>query len=162
LIHTSVYYVPGIIALGVISAAVSNLAVSVTAQRESGILKRRRATPVSASVLITSRALTAAVVALVMTWVLVVIGWYAYSAHIPAAHVLALTVTVLVGAASVGCLGFALTSLIRSADSTHGLVEATRKLPRLRFPFIVTGVMRLVAMSRPFRCPRCGATAAKA
>jgi len=124
LIHTSVYYVPGIIALGVISAAVSNLAVSVTAQRESGILKRRRATPVSASVLITSRALTAAVVALVMTGVLVVIGWYAYSAHIPAAHVLALTVTVLVGAASFGCLGFALTSLIRSADSAQPIIAA--------------------------------------
>ena len=45
LIHTSVYYVPGIIALGIIQAAVSNLAISVTAQRESGILKRRRATP---------------------------------------------------------------------------------------------------------------------
>lgn len=49
-----------------------------------------------------------------------------------------------------------------SRCQTHGLVEGTRKVPRLRFPFIITGVMRLVAMSRPFRCPRCGATAAKA
>lgn len=54
-IHTSVYYVPSIIALGIIQAAVSNLAISVTAQRENGILKRRRATPVSAGVLITDR-----------------------------------------------------------------------------------------------------------
>lgn len=43
----------------------------------------------------------------------------------------------------------------------HGLVEGTRKMPRLLFPFIVTGIMRLVAMTRPFRCPRCGATTAK-
>ena len=124
LIHTSVYYVPGIIALGVISAAVSNLAISVIAQRESGILKRRRATPVSASVLISSRALTATVVSLVMTGVLVAIGWVAYSARIPAGHVLALVVTVLVGAASFGCLGFALTSLIRSADSAQPIIAA--------------------------------------
>jgi hypothetical protein len=34
-------------------------------------------------------------------------------------------------------------------------------MPRLRFPFIITGVMRLVAMTRPFRCPRCGAKAAQ-
>ena len=53
LIHTSVYYVPGIVALGIIQAAVNNLAISVTAQRENGILKRRRAAPISAGVLIT-------------------------------------------------------------------------------------------------------------
>ena len=44
---------------------------------------------------------------------------------------------------------------------THGLVDGTRKMPRLIFPFIVTGALRLVAMTRPFRCPRCGASLAK-
>jgi hypothetical protein len=44
--------------------------------------------------------------------------------------------------------------------STHGLVESTRTMPKLRFPFIITGVMRLAAAARPFRCPRCGARAA--
>src|SRR5215467_6673522 len=44
LIHTSVWYVPGIIALGIIQAAVSNLAISVTDQREAGILKNHSAT----------------------------------------------------------------------------------------------------------------------
>ena len=32
-----------------------------------------------------------------------------------------------------------------SRCSTHGLVEGTRKMPRLRFPFIITGAMRLAA-----------------
>ena len=41
-ISTSVYYVPGIIALGVIAACFGNLVASVTAQRERGVLKRRR------------------------------------------------------------------------------------------------------------------------
>jgi ABC-2 type transport system permease protein len=124
LIHTSVYYVPGIVALGIIQAAVNNLAISVTAQRENGILKRRRATPISAGVLITSRALTAATVSLVMTALLAAIGWFAYSAHIPAGHVTALVVTVLVGAASFGALGFALTTLIRGADSAQPAIAA--------------------------------------
>lgn len=48
-----------------------------------------------------------------------------------------------------------------SRCATHGLVEGTRTMPRLRFPFIVTGVMRLIAAARPFRCPRCGEKAAK-
>jgi hypothetical protein len=43
----------------------------------------------------------------------------------------------------------------------HGLVDGARPMPKLRFPFIVTGAMRLLATARPFRCPRCGAKAAK-
>jgi ABC-2 type transport system permease protein len=123
-IHTSVYYVPGIIALGIIQAAVSNLANSVVGQRENGILKRRRATPVSAGVLVTSRALTAVTVALVMTAVLAAIGWFGYSAHVPAGHIAALVVTVLVGAASFAALGFALTTIIRGADSAQPVIAA--------------------------------------
>lgn len=49
-----------------------------------------------------------------------------------------------------------------SRCATHGTVEGTRKMPKLRFPFIVTGAMRLIAMTRPFRCPRCGAATTKA
>jgi ABC-2 type transport system permease protein len=124
LIHTSVYYVPAIIALGIIQAAVSNLAISVTAQRESGILKRRRATPVSAGALVTSRALTAVTVSVVMTGVLAAIGALAYGAHIPAGHVAALAVTVLVGSASFGALGFALATLIRGADAAQPVIAA--------------------------------------
>jgi hypothetical protein len=30
-------------------------------------------------------------------------------------------------------------------------------MPRLVFPFIITGALRLVALARPFRCPHCGA-----
>ena len=36
-IDESVYYVPGIITLGIVSAAFNNLVISVTASRESGI-----------------------------------------------------------------------------------------------------------------------------
>ena len=54
-ISTSVSYVPGIIALGVIAACFGNLAASVTAQRERGALKRRRATPVPAAAVIAGR-----------------------------------------------------------------------------------------------------------
>jgi hypothetical protein len=45
---------------------------------------------------------------------------------------------------------------------THGLVEGTRNVPKLRFPFIITGVIRLAATTHPFRCPQCGATATRA
>ena len=116
-ISTSVYYVPGIIALGVIAACFGNLVASVTAQRERGVLKRRRATPVPAAAVIAGRVLTAAVIAVVMAAVLLGIGWVAYGARVPGRTAPALAVTVVIGAASFCCLGYALTSLVRNEDA---------------------------------------------
>ena len=52
-------YVPGISAMAVIAASFINLVISITVLREEGILKRRRATPVPAWVLIGGRTLMA-------------------------------------------------------------------------------------------------------
>ena len=123
-ISTSVYYVPGIITLGIIAASFVNLVVSVTAQRERGVLKRRRATPVPASAIIAGRALTAVVIAVVMAAILLGIGWAAFSAHVPGRTALALAVTVIIGAASFCCLGYALTSLVHNEDAALPSTQA--------------------------------------
>jgi ABC-2 type transport system permease protein len=123
-ISTSVYYVPGIIALGVIAACFGNLVASVTAQRERGVLKRRRATPVPAAAVIAGRVLTAVVIAVVMAAVLLGIGWVAYDASVPGRTLLALAVTVVLGAASFCCLGYALTSVIHNEDSAQPVTQA--------------------------------------
>ena len=128
-IDTSVCYVPGIIALGIIAlgiiaAAFVNLVVTVTAQRETGVLKRRRATPVPAVAVIIGRALTAVVVALAITAVLLTIGWAAYGAHTPARTAPALIVTVVVGTVAFCCPGYALASLIRNEDAAQPITQA--------------------------------------
>jgi ABC-2 type transport system permease protein len=123
-ISTSVFYVPGIMALGIISACFGNLIASVTAQRERGVLKQRRATPVPAGAIIGSRVLTSVVVAVVMAAVLLGIGWAAYGAHVPGRTALALVVTVVIGAASFCCLGYALASLIRNQDAAVPTTQA--------------------------------------
>lgn len=123
-IDTSVYYVPGIITLGIIAAAFINLVISVTAQRETGILKRRRATPVPAAALIAGRALTAVVAALGITAVLLAIGWAAYGADVPARTAPALAVTIVIGAVSFCCLGYALASVIDNEDAAQPITQA--------------------------------------
>ncbi len=55
-IDITTYYVPGIMTLGIISASFVNLTQAIVAQREAGVLKRTRATPVPAAVVIASRA----------------------------------------------------------------------------------------------------------
>ena len=70
-IKTSTYYVPGIVALGIIAASFVNLVITITEQREQNVLKRRRATPVPAWVLIAGRALTSVVVSAAIVVVLI-------------------------------------------------------------------------------------------
>jgi len=120
----SAYYVPGIIAFGLIAAAFSNLTVTVVRNRESGIYKRRRATPLPASAVIAGRALVAILTALVITVLLLVIGWAAYGASIPGRTALAFVVDIIVGAAVFCCLGFAVASLIRTVDAAQPVVQA--------------------------------------
>ena len=118
---TSVYYVPGIIALAIVSASFGNLASSIIGDREAGIYKRRRATPVPAAVLIAARALVAVALSLGITVVLLAIG-YAYGATIPAHAVPALVLDVVVSTLALCCLGYALGSVIRSRDGVMPIV----------------------------------------
>jgi ABC-2 type transport system permease protein len=120
---SSVAFVPGIMTLGVIAAAFINLVISVTAQRESGILKRRRATPVPAVVLIAGRALSAVVLAMTTTLILLIIGWAAFGAHVPARTAPALALTIVVGALSFCCLGYAVASLIHDQDAAQPVTQ---------------------------------------
>jgi ABC-2 type transport system permease protein len=123
-VKASTYYVPGLSALAVIAGSFVNLVISITAQREAGVLKRRRSTPVPAWVLIAGRALTAIVVALSVMTVLVLIGRFAYGVRLPAATLPGVVVTAVVGAVTFCCLGYALSTAIHSADAAQPMVQA--------------------------------------
>jgi ABC-2 type transport system permease protein len=123
-IEASTYYVPGIAALAVLTASFSNLVISITAQRELGVLKRRRATPVPAWALVGARALTALVVSALVTAVVIAIGSAAYGVHVNAGALGALTVSIAVGSLALACLGYAASSAISSADSAQPIVLA--------------------------------------
>jgi ABC-2 type transport system permease protein len=123
-IDEPVYYVPGIIAYGVIAATFSNVVVSVTGYREAGIYKRRRTTPLPARAIIAARALVAAVSAVAITAVLLGIGWAAFSAHLPGRTGPALLLSIVVGALAFCCLGFAVASLVKNSDAAQPLVLA--------------------------------------
>ncbi len=123
-IDEPVYYVPGIIAYGVIAATFSNLVISVVRYRETGIYKRRRATPLPASAIIAARALVAALSVLAITAVLLVIGWAAFAAHIPGRTAPAFLLDIIVGAIVFSCLGFAVASLISNIDAAQPVTLA--------------------------------------
>jgi ABC-2 type transport system permease protein len=123
-VKASTYYVPGISALGLIAASFVNLVISITAQREDGILKRRRATPVPAWVLIAGRALTAIAVSLVVMTVLLAVGRFAYGVHLPTSTIPAIAISAIVGSITFCVLGYAFSTAIHSEDAAQPMVQA--------------------------------------
>ena len=123
-ITASTYYVPGIAALAVLSASFSNLVIAVTSQRELGILKRRRATPAPAGVVITGRAVTSLIVSLAVTAVVIAIGAIVYGVHVAPRAVGALALSIAVGSLALAALGYAVTTVIGSADSAQPVTLA--------------------------------------
>ena len=123
-VKASTYYVPGISALAVIAGSFVNLVIAITAQREGGVLKRRRATPVPAWVLIAGRTLTAVVVSLAVMTVLLLIGRFAYGVKLPTHTLPAVAVTAIVGSIAFCCLGYALSTAINSDEAAQPMVQA--------------------------------------
>ncbi len=123
-VKASTYYVPGLSALAVIAASFVNLVITVTAQRETGVLKRRRATPVPAWAVIGGRAVTSMAVSLVVMAALLTVGRLAYGVTLPTATIPAVAVTAIVGSATFCVLGFALSTAIDSEDAAQPMVQA--------------------------------------
>jgi ABC-2 type transport system permease protein len=120
----STYYVPGLSALGVIAASFVNLVISITAQRETGILKRRRTTPVPAGVLIAGRTLTAVTVSLVVLTVLLALGRFAYGVHLRVAALPGIALTAVVGSITFCVLGYGLSTVIHNEDAAQPMTQA--------------------------------------
>jgi ABC-2 type transport system permease protein len=123
-VKASTYYVPGLSALGVISASFVNLVISITAQREGGVLKRRRATPVPAWVLIAGRGLTAVTVSLVVLAVLLAFGRVVYGVSLRISALPGVAFTAVVGSITFCVLGYALSTAIKNEDAAQPMVQA--------------------------------------
>lgn len=123
-VPAKLFYVPGICAMAVIAASFINLVISITVLREEGILKRRRATPVPAWVLISGRTLMAIGVSLLSVVVLLLVGRFAYSVHLPARHIPGFAITVVVGSISFCVLAYAFSTAITNEDAAQPMVQA--------------------------------------
>jgi ABC-2 type transport system permease protein len=119
------FYVPGILAMSIITAAYASLVVSVATARETGVLKRRRSTPVSPAILISAQALATLVTTALMATLLLIMGRFAYSVSMSPAALLATACTVVVGTLAFACIGYAVAGLIGSLDAAQPIVQAS-------------------------------------
>jgi ABC-2 type transport system permease protein len=119
----STYYVPGLIALAIVASSFANLVVTIVSQRESGVLKRRRATPVPAWVLLAGQTLTAITVSLMVSTILLVIGTQGYDVALTPSALPGLVVVTVLGSAAFCCFAYAVSTLVRSVGSVQPVVQ---------------------------------------
>jgi ABC-2 type transport system permease protein len=125
-IKLSTYYVAGMAAFAVITACYTNIAISVTFQRDSGVLKRTRGTPLPGWAYLLGRVVHSVLIAILLVVICAVFGTVAYGAEIPAGlSLVEFVVMLIVGAASFCALGLALTAVIPNADASPAVVNAT-------------------------------------
>jgi ABC-2 type transport system permease protein len=124
-VKTTTYYVPAIVSLAVISATLQSLAINLTQDRERGLLKRVRGTPLPTPVFVAGRVGNSLVVSILMVVLVAVIGRLVYDVSLPEETIPAVLVTLAVGAFAFCCLGFALTAAIPSEDAAPAISNAT-------------------------------------
>jgi ABC-2 type transport system permease protein len=122
-VKIAAYYVPHIAAMAIVGAGLINLLITLVAKRESGSLKRRRATPVPSWVLIAGDATTSVVSSVLIVVVLTAIGSLGFGLHLTGAAVGVAAVVTVVGAAAFCCLAYALGGLVGNAESAGPMAQ---------------------------------------
>jgi ABC-2 type transport system permease protein len=116
--------VPGIVTLGVESAAFVGIAISLVAAREQGVLKRVRSTPLPPWVFMAGRICTSIVVSALLIVVLAGLGRVVYGVELPLATLPGVILTLIVGVAALAALGFAVTALIPTENAAPAVTNA--------------------------------------
>jgi ABC-2 type transport system permease protein len=126
IVQQSTYYVAAMAAFSVITACFTNIAMAVTFQRDSGVLKRVRGTPLPGGLYLLARVIHAMFIAVILVVLCAAFGAAFYHASIPSgATLLKVAVVLLVGGASFAALGLAETSVVPNADAGPPVVNAT-------------------------------------
>jgi len=125
-INTATIYVPAMAAFSVITACYTNIAISVSFQRDAGILKRTRGTPMPGWAYLLGRVVHAVLVAILLVIIVAAFGKLFYDATLPAGtSLLQFILMLVVGAFSFTALGLALTAVIPNADASPAIVNAS-------------------------------------
>lgn len=119
------FYVPAIAAFAIISACYTNLAMTMSLARDRGSLKRIRGTPLPAVAYMSARVGHAALIAALLTVIVVIFGAIFYDVTVPSNTLPAFVLTFLLGAAAFSALALAVTTVVPNADAAPGIINFT-------------------------------------
>ena len=113
----------GMIGYGAASTTFAGLAITLVIRRESGVLKRIRATPLPPATYIGAVLASAFVTFLIEAALLIALGSTLFSVAVPT-RALSLLVALAIGAAAFAALGLGLSGLVRTAEGSSAVVNA--------------------------------------
>jgi ABC-2 type transport system permease protein len=122
-VKLSQYYTPSVLGYGVMSACFLNIALTLVRQREFGVLKRMRGTPLPSWALIGGIIGNAMIVATLLSALCITFAIIGYGVSLPASHILPIIVTIALASLVFCALGIAASSLIPNMDSGPAIVN---------------------------------------
>jgi ABC-2 type transport system permease protein len=137
------YFLVAMMSFAVITACYTNLAMGITSQREQGILKRIRGTPMPAWLYLASRVAFSTLVALLLVVISGLFGFAVYGTTAPALF-WQFVVTLIAGAATFSAIALAITAAIPHEDAAPAIVNG------LIFPLLfLSGIFFPIPDSAP-------------
>jgi ABC-2 type transport system permease protein len=118
-----VFFVPGILAYGLIATTFVNMAISTAILRDQGVLKRMQGTPLPPWAYVAARIGSTLVIVLTMTALVLALGAAAYGVHVRASTLPGLIVTLALGTAVFTSLGIGITRFIPNAEAAPVVVN---------------------------------------
>jgi ABC-2 type transport system permease protein len=112
----------GMIGYGVASTAFAGLAITMVIRRESGVLKRIRATPLPPATYLLAVLVSTFIVFLIEATLIIVIGRLLFHIGLPE-RLGSLLVILVLGAGCFAAMGLGLTGLVRSAEGSSAVVN---------------------------------------
>ena len=124
-VTTAQYYAPSMAVFAAVSATYTNLAVTTAYQRDRGILKRVRGTPLPAAVYMGGKIISAILIASAAVVVMLAVGVAFYGVQIYAATLASAIVTFAVGVATFAALGLLVAALVPTGEAATAVTNAT-------------------------------------
>lgn len=116
--------VPGFVAFALVASGFTSMAPNLVFERERGMLKRIRVTPVPVWVVFGGLAGRVLLASATVTAVLLLVGRVAFDVSLPLAHLPLLLAGLVLGSACLCCLGVAVTALVRNEDAAPAITNA--------------------------------------
>jgi ABC-2 type transport system permease protein len=119
------FFVPGILAYGIIGTTYVNLAISTAILRDEGVLKRMQGTPLPRWAYIAARIGSTVLIMFAITVVTLVVGVVAYNVQVRGSTLPGLIATLILGTAAFTTLGIGITRFIKNAEAAPVIVNLT-------------------------------------
>jgi ABC-2 type transport system permease protein len=124
-VNLSQYFGPAMAVFAAVSASYTNIAVTTAYQRDEGILKRIRGTPLPAGLYLGGKIVSAIIIASIAVVIMLAVGVAFYGIQIYAATLPAAIVTFFVGVGCFAALGLLVAGLVNSGEGATAVTNAT-------------------------------------